>query len=120
MATQNIAVIKFKSIKPIHDTIVVSDMDFDERVTNTGIIIPYDDMKSSGIRPRWAKVYAVGPTQTSVKVGEYVLVSHGRWTRGLRIEDETGEKIIRKVDPKDILAVSDEPVNDLTMSDKVF
>jgi len=120
MATQNFTVIKFKSIRPINDTVVVTDMDFDERITRSGIIIPYDDMKSSGIRPRWAKVYAVGPAQTHIKVGEYVLVSHGRWTRGLLVEDETGEKIIRKVDPKDILAPSDEPVFDETMSDKVI
>jgi co-chaperonin GroES (HSP10) len=120
MATVNYATIKFKSIKPIHDTVVVCDMDFEERITSSGIVIPYDDMKSSGIRPRWARVYAIGPAQTTVKVGQYVLVSHGRWTRGLRIEDETGEKVIRKVDPNDILAVSDERVEDLTMSDKVL
>jgi len=120
MATQNIEIIKFKSIKPIHDTIIVTDMDFDERITHAGVIIPYDDMKSSGIRPRWARVYAIGPTQKHVKVGDYVLVSHGRWTRGIKIEDEAGEKIIRKVDPNDVLAISDEPVHDLTMSDKVI
>jgi len=120
MATQNIEIIKFKKIKPIHDTIVVTDMDFDERITHAGVIIPYDDMKSSGIRPRWARVYAVGHSQNHVKVGQYVLISHGRWTRGLRVEDENGEHIIRKVDPNDILAISDEPVDDLTMSDKVI
>jgi hypothetical protein len=48
------------------------------------------------------------------------MISHGRWTRGLKIIDEEGEKTIRKVDTKDILLVSDEPVNDLTMSDKAI
>jgi hypothetical protein len=48
------------------------------------------------------------------------MVSHGRWTRGLKIEDATGEKTIRKVDLKDILLISDEPVNDHTMSDKAI
>ena len=47
------------------------------------------------------------------------MISHGRWTRGMKIEDDEGEKTIRKVDNNDILLVSDEPVNDLTMSDKV-
>jgi hypothetical protein len=46
------------------------------------------------------------------------MVSHGRWSRGIKIEDENGEVTIRKVDPKDILLVSDEPVQDATMSDK--
>ena len=106
--------------KPISKHIIVSDMAFEERISTGGIILLNDDKKSAGIRPRWAKVYAVGPAQTHIKVGEYVLVSHGRWTRGLLVEDETGEKIIRKVDPKDILATSDEPVFDETMSDKVI
>jgi hypothetical protein len=40
--------------------------------------------------------------------------------RHLKIEDEEGEKTIRKVDPNDILMVSDDPVQDETMSDKVI
>ena len=95
-------------------------MSFDIRITNSGILLPNDDMKSSGIRPRWAKVYAIGPDQTDVKVGQYVLISHGRWTRGVTIEDIEGEKTIRRVDPNDILMVSDEPVQDDTMSDKAI
>ena len=95
-------------------------MAFEERVSQGGIIIPNDDMKNSGIRPRWAKVYAVGPEQKDVQVGQYILISHGRWTRGIKIQDQEGEKTIRKVDNNDILLVSDDPVNDQTMSDKVI
>ena len=111
---------KVNSIKPIYDTVLVCEMKFDERISQYGIVIPNDDMKSSGIRPRWAKVYAVGPEQKDIKVGQYVLISHGRWTRGVKIEDTVGELTIRKVDNNDILLVSDEPVNDYTMSDKVI
>jgi hydrogenase maturation factor len=62
----------------------------------------------------------LGPEQDSVKVGQYVLIAHGRWTRGIKIEDEEGEKTIRKIDPNDVLMVSDEPVQDDTLSDKVI
>lgn len=110
---------KIKSIKPLHDNVIVTDMAFNERISNGGIVILNDDMKSSGIRPRWGKVYAVGPEQTDIKVGQYVLVAHGRWTRGIKITDDLGEKTIRKVDTKDILLVSDEPVYDETLGDKV-
>lgn len=110
---------KIKALKPLHDSIIVSDMEFDERLSNGGIVLLNDDMKSSGIRPRWGKVYAVGPEQKEIKIGQYILISHGRWTRGVKIEDSEGEKTIRKVDNNDILLVSDEPVNDYTMSDKV-
>ena len=111
---------KVKKLSPLGDNVIVSDMVFEERITNSGIVLPNDDMKSSGIRPRWAKVYAVGPNQKDIQVGQYILISHGRWTRGIKIEDDTGEKVVRKVDNKDILLISDEPVNDSTMSDKVF
>ena len=111
---------KIKSLVPVGDTIIVSDMKFDVRITSGGILLPNDDMKSSGIRPRWAYVYAVGPLQREIQVGQYILISHGRWTRGIKIDDGTGEKVIRKVDPNDILLVSDTPMDDETMSDKVF
>lgn len=116
----NINPYKIKALQPLNDNVIVSDMSFDARISQGGIIIPNDDMKSSGIRPRWAKVYAVGPNQKDIKVGQYICISHGRWTRGIDIEDEEGKKTIRKIDNNDILLVSDEPVNDYTMSDKVI
>ena len=111
---------KVKKINPLGDTIIVADMKFDMRLSHGGIILPNDDMKSSGIRPRWARVYAIGPEQKDVQVGQYILISHGRWTRGVKIVDNEGEKTIRKVDNNDILMVSDEPVHDQTLSDKVI
>lgn len=111
---------KVKNIKPLNDSIIVSDMQFDERISNGGIILLNDDMKNSGIRPRWGKVYAIGPEQKDVQVGQYVLISHGRWTRGIKIDDGEGERVIRKVDNNEILLISDDPVNDQTMSNKVY
>lgn len=111
---------KIGKLNPLGETIIVTDMKFDVRLSNGGIILPNDDMKSSGIRPRWARVYATGPDQKDINVGEYILISHGRWTRGIKIEDQDGEKVIRKVDPNDILLISNEPMDDETMSDKVY
>ena len=72
--------------------------------------------RSTGIRPRWGQVYAVGPEQQDVCVGDWVCVAHGRWTRGIDIEDESGKRTLRRVDPKDILLQSDEQPNDDTFS----
>ena len=94
-------------IKAISDHVIVTDMVFDARFSTGGIYIPNDNGKGHGIRPRWGRVYAVGGKQKNVRVGQWVLVAHGRWTRGLDIEDETGKRSIRKIDPKDILLVSD-------------
>jgi co-chaperonin GroES (HSP10) len=90
-------------------------MEFKERFTSGGIVIPGDDGKVQGVRPRWAKVYAVGAEQKDVTVGQYVFVSHGRWSRGIEIVDADGKHTIRKVDPNDILMVSDEEQFDDTM-----
>ena len=102
------------------DSVIVEDMEFDVRITQTGLILPSDNGKSSGIRPRWGRVYAIGPDQTDVRVGEWICVAHGRWTRGVDIEDESGKRTIRKIDPKDILMSADEQPNDLTFSDAVY
>lgn len=101
-------------IKPLKDNVIVVDMNFDEQKTASGIIIQSDDGKSEGVKPRWGKVWAVGPTQTDVKVGEWILVEHGRWTRGVTVEDENGnEIIIRRVETKSIMMVTDEKPNDV-------
>ena len=110
---------KIKQLIPLGDNIIVSEMNFKERLTSSGLILLGDDAKTSGIRPRWAQVYAIGPQQSDVKIGEWVLVAHGRWTRGLEIEDDSGPLTIRKIDPKDILLVSNDRPNDDTMSDAV-
>ena len=110
-----LAPIKITKLKPIKDHVLVEDMAFNERFTKAGIYIPSDNGKVQGIRPRWGKVFAVGPDQGDIKVGEYICVAHGRWTRGIKIEDSAGEHEIRRVDNADILMVSDEPVSDDTM-----
>lgn len=106
-------------LRTFRDNIVVTDMQFDGRTLQSGIVLLGDNKKSTGIRPRWAKVYLIGPEQTDVTPGQYVLVAHGRWTRGIEIEDANGKQVIRRIDPKDILLVSDEPQFDDTMSDAI-
>jgi co-chaperonin GroES (HSP10) len=106
---------QIKNIRALHDQILVCDMNFDQKITYGGIIIPSTDGKLEGIHARWGRVYAVGPKQKEVQVGQYVCVSHGRWTRGIEIEDPVGKKIIRKIDNKDILLVSNDPMQDETI-----
>lgn len=108
---------KIKKIKPLLDSVVVTDMHFGERFTNSGIVLLGDDGKATGIRPRWCKVYAIGPDQKDVEVGQWIYVAHGRWSRGVDIETDDGTFTIRKVDPKDILMISDSLPNDETVSD---
>ena len=111
--------IQKSQLKPLNDAVIVSDMTFDTRLSQGGIIIPNDNGKSTGIRPRWGQVYAVGPEQKEIRVGTWICVAHGRWTRGIEIEDETGPKTLRRIDPKDVLAESDTEPQDTTFSDAI-
>jgi len=110
-------------IKAIHDHVLVADMVFDERISTGGIVLLNDNGKGNGIRPRWGRVYAVGSKQTDVQVGQWIMVAHGRWTRGIDIDDGTTDhkRTIRRIDPNDILLVSDceERPQDDTMSTAV-
>lgn len=105
-----------KQLQPLGESVIVSDMIFDVRISTGGIIIPNDNGKSTGIRPRWGQVYAVGPDQQDVQPGQWICVEHGRWTRGIDIEDESGKITLRRVDPKDIIMVSDQQPDDDTFS----
>jgi hypothetical protein len=98
-------------VRAIRNHVLVTEMKFDQRITAGGIVILNDNGKTEGIRPRWGRVYDVGPEQKDVEVGQWVMVAHGRWTRGLDIEDGETEhhRTIRKIDPDDILMVSDGP-----------
>ena len=115
----NINRIQCKSLRAISDKIIVHNMDFGGQTLDSGIILMDDDKKSSGIKPRWAQVYSLGPDHNSgLEVGQWVLVGHGRWTRGVNITDAEGDKTIRCVDPKDWMLVSDETQRNMAYGDK--
>lgn len=108
------------NLTALKDTVLVSDMKFEQRQLSSGIILANDNGTTSGIRPRWGQVYAVGPLQDEVEVGQWICVAHGRWTRGVDIEDAEGRQVtIRKIDPNDILLVSEHQPDDDTLSDAV-
>ena len=96
-------VISAKQLIPLHKDVLVYDMYFGETVTSAGIIILDDDKKERGIHPRWAKVYAVGPDQKDIVSEQWILIEHGRWSRGIDIEDLN--ITVRRVDPKCILGI---------------
>lgn len=113
--------IKIKSLRALNDHVLVAEMNFSGRQLSSGIFLLNDDLRTAGIRPRWAQVYAVGPEQQDIQIGQWILVSHGRWTRGVKIEDATGEVTIRRIDPNDVLLVSDtQPQGDDTISDAIL
>lgn len=111
----NLNAIKGK-VRAVGNRVLVTDMYFGEQVTKGGIVISNDDGKTRGIYPRWAKVYAKGPSNNDeYNVGDWILIEHGRWTRGMLIDDGDCEKEIRMVDSECVLAYSDEKPNDVAI-----
>lgn len=100
-------------IKPLRDSVIVTKMDFSGRKLASGVILLGDDGKTDGIRPRWARVYAIGPEQRDVSVGQWVLIEHGRWSRGLRIVKDGEEIVIRRADPNAIIFAADTQPDDI-------
>ena len=94
-------------ITPLKKRVLVSHMHFGESKTKGGIILMDDDGTAEGIHPRWAKVYAIGKQQKDVKVGQWVMVAHGRWSRALKVAKSGVELEVRMIDENDILLVSD-------------
>lgn len=91
------------------DKVFVTELEAGALKTKAGLIIPDDDMKLHGIRNRWAKVWAIGPDVLDVKVGDWILIEHARWTNGIRLETPEGEVKVWRVDyPKHVFLVSDE------------
>lgn len=100
-------------VRAIRNHVIVEDMEFGEQRTQSGIIIIDDDGKQHGIKPRWAKVYTVGPEQENVKTGDWILIEHGRWTRGFNFERDDGTIFtLRRVDTDAIIMTSDRKPSD--------
>jgi len=109
-------------IKAIKDDVLITDMDFGEITTKSGIVLRSDDGKHHGIKPRWGRVYKIGPEQKTVNIGQWILVEHGRWTRKIKINDGDKELEIQKVDNDSIIAVSDDAPGpgDININDSGF
>ena len=95
-------------ITPLKKRVLVSKMHFGETKSKGGIILIDDDGTEGGIHPRWAEIYAIGKDQEDVKVGQWILVSHGRWSRALKVKKDNVELEVRMIDEDDILLVSDD------------
>ena len=102
-------------LTPLKDKIFFSDMNFEEETTAAGIVLTSDNGKGQGVKPRWARIWAVGPEQTDFKVGDWILLEHARWTREFEYENEDGSITkIHMADNNGIMLVADEKPSNTT------
>mgnify|MGYP003896548111 CR=1 FL=1 len=96
------------NFKALGDKVIAKMVDgFGFKKTAGGIIHREEDASIDAIKSRWFEITHCGPEQKDVRVGEFVLVAHGRWTPGFRIDKLVDEKYYM-LDNKEMLAVSDE------------
>jgi co-chaperonin GroES (HSP10) len=100
-------------IRPLRDNVIISDMEFGQERTKSGIYVPSADGKHTGITPRWGRVWAIGKEQKHVSIGQWVLVEHGRWTRTVEVEQGDDVIEVRMIDNNAIMCVSDDGPTDV-------
>lgn len=98
------------TITAIKDRVFVTDLDSGDKLSTGGIIIMDDDRTDRGIRDRWARVYLVGPDVDDLKKGDWILIKHGRWTPGVKIDTpEDGEIKVWLIEyPEAVIVAADE------------
>ncbi len=118
MALGNLTRIKAATFRPLKDNVFVSDLESGPTVTAGGIIRPDDNMSERGIRPRWGRVFAIGPDVEGISVGEWVYIEHARWTNAIDLELSSGKTRVWKVEwPKSVLLASPEDPRERQLSD---
>ena len=106
-------------LSPIRNRVIVSDMHFGEQITKSGLILTGDDGTTRGIYPRWCRVHAKGPeNKDDYSVGDWILVEHGRWTRGVDIDEGQGEHTLRMVEAESIMGWSKDKPEDASIGEE--
>jgi hypothetical protein len=110
-------------LKALSNRVLGYNMSKGERKVGS-IILTNDNGKLHGIRSRWFQVYDVGSEIKDIVAGQWVLVSHGRWTKGFKmpkVEDPKSDadfETYYQLDyPDGVLAVTDEQPEDNYVND---
>ena len=73
-------------MKMLQGNVLVTEVE-KEKTTAGGIILISKDGTESAVRPRWFQVYSVGDDIDWLTEGAYVLVDHGRWSNGMKVDN---------------------------------
>ena len=98
-------------LKPLPGRLFCASLETGLRATDGGIVLPDDNKMSSGstgVRPRWFQVVNVNvdTNPDDIKIGNYVLVEHGRWSRRFSGKHYNNYSIIEE---KAVLLVTEDP-----------
>lgn len=86
------------------NTLFVEELEHGEKKTDWGFIIPEEKMDFEGnfIHPRWAKVLYKADNLKDIDVGDWVLISYGRWSSSILATIHGEEKNIWYISEKSL------------------
>lgn len=89
-------------IECLPDTLYVEKIEYGEKTLKNGFVIPTETMDYLGnfVRPRWAKILYKADNIKNVNVGDYILLSHGRWSSSIKCTIKGIQKTIWYISPK--------------------
>lgn len=96
----------YENLKPTRKRILVDEIESGEQLQGS-IIVLDDDAKTRGIKSRWCHIYAISPEIEDLKVGDWILVEHGRWSRGFKASLEDRDVNFRFVEYEYVQGVSE-------------
>ena len=97
-------------LKPLPGRLYCKALETGLRTSAGGIVLTDDNSATSGaggVRPRWFQVVNVNidTNLDDIKIGDYVLVEHGRWSRRFSGTDIDNYSIVEE---KAVLLVSED------------
>ena len=98
-------------LTPLKDNVIAKMIELPGamRKSKGGVLLTEGQQSEDFVRARWFVVAHVGPKQKEISVGQYVLVSHGRWSRGLDLDGtHIEEDKLFLLDNNELLMVSDD------------
>lgn len=89
-------------IECLPDTLYVEKIEYGEKTLKNGFVIPTETMDYLGnfVRPRWAKILYKADNIKNVNIGDYILLSHGRWSSSIKCTIKGIQKTIWYISPK--------------------
>jgi co-chaperonin GroES (HSP10) len=99
------------NLKPLPGKLFCVSLEIGLRTSAGGIVLTDDNVLSAGergVRPRWFQVVNVNSKTNSddIKIGDYVLVEHGRWSKRFSGTDIDNYSIVEE---KSVMMVSEDP-----------
>lgn len=103
----------------LSDSLYVEKIEYGEKKTKKGILLPCETMDKYGtfVRPRWAKVKYKADNIKNIDIGDWILLKHGNWSTSMLMNINGTQTKLWYISPKSyhegVIAISKEMPKEL-------